>query len=142
MPCLASMMQRRGRERRHHHPSILYLRSSGVGCGHRHTAGPAYGIVPTGVLDHLLTWAHTVPVSGHPGIGRTIACLTEKYWWLLVYFSSCSICAQSKTPRHLPYGKLHNDPGQSGSGRFLMCYCQDRSGSGIAVVYWPYTTNP
>ena len=68
--------------------------------------------MPTGMRDHLISWTHTVPVSGHPGIGHTIACLTEKYWrptlardvW--VYVSSYSICAQSKTPRHLPYGKL------------------------------------
>ncbi|CAB1328303.1 unnamed protein product [Coregonus sp. 'balchen'] len=68
--------------------------------------------VPTGVPDRLLSWAHTAPVSGHPGIGHTITCLTEKYWWptlamdVRVYVSSCSICAQSKTPRHLPYGVL------------------------------------
>ena len=33
--------------------------------------------VPTVVQNCLLTWA---PVAGHPGISRTIACLTEKYF--------------------------------------------------------------
>lgn len=37
--------------------------------------------LPTGVRERLLTWAHTVPLSGHREIGCTIACLTEKYWW-------------------------------------------------------------
>ena len=65
--------------------------------------------MPTGVRDRLFTWAHMAPLSGHPGISRTIACKTEKYWWptlgrdARVYVSSCSICAQSKTPRHVSY---------------------------------------
>ena len=42
---------------------------------------PAQWPENTGVRDRLLTWVHIAPVSGHPGISRTIACLTEKYWW-------------------------------------------------------------
>ena len=68
------------------------------------------------VRDQLIYWAHTYPSSGHPGIGRTVHCLTGKYWWptlakdVRVYVSSCSVCAQCKAPSHLPRGKLHPLP--------------------------------
>ena len=72
--------------------------------------------VPSGIRDRLLAWAHTTPMSGHPGIAGTLPGLQPKYWWQTMaqdvrrYVSSCSICAQSKSPRHLPYGKLHPLP--------------------------------
>uniref|UniRef100_A0A4W5JZM3 Gypsy retrotransposon integrase-like protein 1 n=1 Tax=Hucho hucho TaxID=62062 RepID=A0A4W5JZM3_9TELE len=68
--------------------------------------------VPTVVRDQLISWVHTSPSSGHPGIGWTVRCLTGKYWWptlgrdVRFYVSSCQVCAQSKAPRHLPRGKL------------------------------------
>jgi hypothetical protein len=77
-------------------------------------AGRLY--VPSAVRDHLIYWAHTSPSSGHPGIGRTVRCLSGKYWWstlakdMRVYVSSCSVCAQCKAPRHLPRGKLQPLP--------------------------------
>ena len=69
--------------------------------------------VPFAVRDQLIYWAHKAPSSGHPGIGRTVRCLSGKYWWstlakgVRVYVSSCSVCTQCKAPRHLPRGKLH-----------------------------------
>uniref|UniRef100_A0AAY5L8U6 Gypsy retrotransposon integrase-like protein 1 n=1 Tax=Esox lucius TaxID=8010 RepID=A0AAY5L8U6_ESOLU len=72
--------------------------------------------VPASVRDHLIYLAHTSPSSGHPGIGPTVPALAGKYWWptlakdVRVYVSSCSVCAQSKAPRHLPVGKLHPLP--------------------------------
>ena len=72
--------------------------------------------VPSAVRDQLIYWAHTSPSSGHPRIGRTVRCLSGKYWWptlakdVRVYVSSCSVCAQCKVPRHLPRGKLHPLP--------------------------------
>ncbi|KAK6323383.1 hypothetical protein J4Q44_G00057220 [Coregonus suidteri] len=72
--------------------------------------------VPLEVRDHLICWAHTSPSSGHPGIGRTVHCLSTKYWWptlardVRIYVSSCSVCAQCKAPRHLPRGKLQPLP--------------------------------
>uniref|UniRef100_A0A6Q2YIJ1 Gypsy retrotransposon integrase-like protein 1 n=1 Tax=Esox lucius TaxID=8010 RepID=A0A6Q2YIJ1_ESOLU len=73
-------------------------------------AGHQY--VPLDVRDRLIYWAHTSPSTGHPGIDRTVRCLTDKYWWpglakdVRAYVSSCSVCAQCKAPRHLPAGKL------------------------------------
>uniref|UniRef100_A0A4W5Q2M8 Reverse transcriptase RNase H-like domain-containing protein n=1 Tax=Hucho hucho TaxID=62062 RepID=A0A4W5Q2M8_9TELE len=42
-------------------------------------AGRVY--VPFDVRDRLIVWAHTSLSSGHPGIGRTVRCLSERYWW-------------------------------------------------------------
>ena len=74
--------------------------------------------VPYAVCDQLIYWAHTSPSSGYPGIGRTVHCLTGKYWWptlakdMRVYVSSCSVCAQCKAPRHPRHllGKLQPLP--------------------------------
>jgi hypothetical protein len=72
--------------------------------------------VPLGVRDQLIRWAHTLPSSGHPGVERTVRGLRGKYWWPTVakdvrfYVSSCSVCGQSKAPRHLPRGKLQPLP--------------------------------
>jgi hypothetical protein len=78
------------------------------------SAGPKY--VSLGVRDQLIRWAHTLPSSGHPGVARTVGGLRVKYWWptfardVRFYVSSCSVCAQSKAPRHLPRGKLQPLP--------------------------------
>uniref|UniRef100_A0A673W8Q5 Gypsy retrotransposon integrase-like protein 1 n=1 Tax=Salmo trutta TaxID=8032 RepID=A0A673W8Q5_SALTR len=72
--------------------------------------------VPLGVRDRLIRWAHTLPTAGHPGVARTVRSLRGKYWWPTLakdvrsYVSSCSVCAQSKAPRHLPRGKLQPLP--------------------------------
>uniref|UniRef100_A0A8C7TQH1 Gypsy retrotransposon integrase-like protein 1 n=1 Tax=Oncorhynchus mykiss TaxID=8022 RepID=A0A8C7TQH1_ONCMY len=77
-------------------------------------AGRRY--VPLGVRDQLIRWAHVLPSSGHPGVRRTVGSLRGRYWWptlardVKVYVSSCSVCAQSKAPRHLPRGKLQPLP--------------------------------
>ncbi len=68
--------------------------------------------VPTSQRQSLLGSVHQVPGSGHPGSQRTLSLLQTRYWWpriscdVIRYIRSCSVCAQSKTPRHLPVGKL------------------------------------
>ena len=68
------------------------------------------------VRDRLIYWVHTPPSSGHPGIGRTVRCLDGRDWGptlakdVRIYVSSCSVCTQSKAPRHLPRGKLQPLP--------------------------------
>ena len=60
-------------------------------------AGRLY--VPSAVRNRLIYWAHMSLSSGHLGIGRTVHCLSGKYWWstlakdVRVYVSSCLVCA-------------------------------------------------
>ncbi len=68
-------------------------------CSHLTTA------VPSGISSPSTS-------SGHPGSQRTLSLLQPCYSWSSLsrdvtrYVWSCSVCAQSKTPRHLPVGKL------------------------------------
>ncbi len=68
--------------------------------------------VPTALRLSLLDSLHSFPGSGHPGSNRTLSLLQHRYWWpnmardVFQLVRSCSVCATSKTPRHLPHGKL------------------------------------
>ncbi len=68
--------------------------------------------IPSSQRLTLLGSVHKVPDSGHPGSQRTLSLLQARYWWpsmaegVIRYVRSCSVCAISKTPRHLPAGKL------------------------------------
>ncbi len=68
--------------------------------------------VPVSIRQSLLDSVHKVPGSGHPGSQRTLSLLQALYWWPIMsrdtirYVRSCSVCAMSSTPRHLPVGKL------------------------------------
>ncbi len=64
------------------------------------------------IRQSLLDSVHKVPGSGHPGSQWTLLLLQARYWWpsmsrdTIRYVRSCSVCAMSSTPRHLPVGKL------------------------------------
>ena len=64
----------------------------------------------------LLQEAHDSPISAHGGVFKTLKKLTTHYWWpkmrkeVKEYVESCPICQRIKSPRHLPYGKLHSLP--------------------------------
>uniref|UniRef100_A0A3B1KEA5 Gypsy retrotransposon integrase-like protein 1 n=1 Tax=Astyanax mexicanus TaxID=7994 RepID=A0A3B1KEA5_ASTMX len=68
--------------------------------------------VPLRFRDQLIMWAHSALSSGHPGETRTLQLLSARYWWesmradIHSVVSSCSVCAQCKTPKSLPAGKL------------------------------------
>ncbi len=68
--------------------------------------------VPTSLRSTLLASLHASPGSGHPGRQRTLSLLQARYWWpsmaqdVSQYVRGCSVCAISKTPHHLPAGKL------------------------------------
>ncbi|KAI2655557.1 Transposon Tf2-8 polyprotein [Labeo rohita] len=68
--------------------------------------------MPSSLRQHLLGTIHESPGSGHPGRRRTLSLLQARYWWPSMhhdvnrYVLSCSVCAMSNTPRHLPTGKL------------------------------------
>ncbi|KAI2667405.1 Transposon Tf2-8 polyprotein [Labeo rohita] len=68
--------------------------------------------VPRSQRLHLLGTVHESPGSGHPGSRWILSLLQARYWWPSMhhdvsrYVLSCSVCAMSNTPRHLPTGKL------------------------------------
>uniref|UniRef100_A0A3B1J2C0 Gypsy retrotransposon integrase-like protein 1 n=1 Tax=Astyanax mexicanus TaxID=7994 RepID=A0A3B1J2C0_ASTMX len=73
---------------------------------------PDKTFVPSKFRDRLITWAHSSLSSGHPGVTRTLQLISSRYWWdtmradVHAFVTSCSICAQCKTPKTLPAGKL------------------------------------
>lgn len=52
----------------------------------------------------LITWAYTLPATGHPGMHRTWELIKDEYRWpsmltdINKYVSSCTRCAQAKVP--------------------------------------------
>ena len=60
----------------------------------------------------ILKTHHDSPLAGHFGVAKTLELITRNYWWPKLrpfvqdYIKTCDMCAQVKTPRHLPYGKL------------------------------------
>ena len=72
--------------------------------------------VPGSLRQRIIQWVHTSLSSGHPGIQRTVEMVRNSFWWpnlfndVSLYVKSCSVCAQSKTPRELPAGLLEPLP--------------------------------
>ena len=72
--------------------------------------------VPLALHDRVIAEAHTSVSAGHPGARRTTHLIQQRYWWsglasdVEAVVRSCSLCATTKTPRHLPAGKLHPLP--------------------------------
>ncbi len=55
---------------------------------------------------------HTSLGTGHPGVNNTLSLLRDRFWWpnmardVRRFVQGCPDCAISKSPRHLPAGKL------------------------------------
>ena len=68
--------------------------------------------VPRSLRTQLLTAAHSSPGTGHPGTAATVSLLRGRYWWpglakdVQRFVAGCAECAMTKSPRHLPAGKL------------------------------------
>ncbi len=68
--------------------------------------------IPSTLRPTLLGLLHASPGSGHPGSQRSLLPLQARYWWpsmaweVSQFVRSCSVCAITKTPHHLPAGKL------------------------------------
>ncbi|KAK3520635.1 hypothetical protein QTP70_029419 [Hemibagrus guttatus] len=60
----------------------------------------------------LIHSTHTSLDTGHPGVNETLSLLKDHFWWpntasdVRRYVQGCRDCAMSKSPRHLPSGKL------------------------------------
>ncbi|XP_038133603.1 E3 SUMO-protein ligase ZBED1-like, partial [Cyprinodon tularosa] len=66
--------------------------------------------------SRLIQWMHTAKFSAHPGVSRTIALISRRFWWPTLhkdvkeYIWACSICARNKTSHQPPSGLLHPLP--------------------------------
>ncbi|KAL0186347.1 hypothetical protein M9458_018017, partial [Cirrhinus mrigala] len=74
---------------------------------------PGRQFVPRTQRIALIHSTHTSLGTGHPGANNTLTLLSERFWWPAMardvrqYVQGCKECAMSKSPRHLPAGKLH-----------------------------------
>ncbi|KAL0172165.1 hypothetical protein M9458_032476, partial [Cirrhinus mrigala] len=77
---------------------------------------PGRQFVPRTQRIALIHSTHTSLGTGHPGANNTLTLLSERFWWPAMardvrqYVQGCKECAMSKSPRHLPAGKLHPLP--------------------------------
>ncbi|KAL0177344.1 hypothetical protein M9458_026238, partial [Cirrhinus mrigala] len=77
---------------------------------------PGRQFVPRTQQIALIHSTHTSLGTGHPGANNTLTLLSERFWWPAMardvrqYVQGCKECAMSKSPRHLPAGKLHPLP--------------------------------
>jgi hypothetical protein len=75
-------------------------------------------VVPKDVnlLQQLLQEFHSSPIGGHSGLTRTLARVTQQFYWLDMkhdvqqYVQSCTICQQAKTLHTKPAGLLQPLP--------------------------------
>ncbi|KAL0161491.1 hypothetical protein M9458_045216, partial [Cirrhinus mrigala] len=76
---------------------------------------PDHQFVPRTQRIELIHSTHTSQGTGHPEANNTLMLLSERFWWPMArdvrrYVQGCQECAMSKSPRHLPAGKLHPLP--------------------------------
>ncbi|KAL0148188.1 hypothetical protein M9458_056509 [Cirrhinus mrigala] len=77
---------------------------------------PDRQFVPRTQRIALIHSTHTSLGTGHPGANNTLTLQSERFWWPAMardvrqYVQGCKECAMSKSPRHLPAGKLHPLP--------------------------------
>ena len=69
--------------------------------------------IPDGPLRlEILQSCHDSKLAGHYGRRKTTELATRKFYWpnmiqsIQDFCDSCETCSRSKTPRHLPFGKL------------------------------------
>ncbi|KAK3511092.1 hypothetical protein QTP70_030283 [Hemibagrus guttatus] len=73
---------------------------------------PGLQFVPRSHRTFLVHSTHVSLGTGHPGIQRTLSLLQQRFWWPRMaadvkrYVQGCRECAMSKSPCHLPAGKL------------------------------------
>uniref|UniRef100_A0AAY4A0C0 Gypsy retrotransposon integrase-like protein 1 n=1 Tax=Denticeps clupeoides TaxID=299321 RepID=A0AAY4A0C0_9TELE len=72
--------------------------------------------VPSCCRQEALLWAHSSPLSGHPGPARTLRLLQRALWWpsmrrdVREFTSACETCARSKSSPSPPVGDLRPLP--------------------------------
>ncbi len=68
--------------------------------------------VPEGLRSNVIQWGHCSNVACHPGIGRTMFLVKQRFWWRAMardireFVLACSVCARGKTSNRPPEGLL------------------------------------
>lgn len=69
--------------------------------------------VPTPLRQQVITIYHNEPIAGHLAIAKTIAQITEGYYWpgmfrdIVRHVRNCENCQSYKTTQQRSAGKLH-----------------------------------
>lgn len=77
---------------------------------------PGCQYVPRTQSTPLIQTTHTSLGTGHPGADAILSLLKDRFWWpnmagdVRRFVRGCTDCAISKSPRHLPVGKVHPLP--------------------------------
>ena len=72
--------------------------------------------VPVRVRSHVLQWAHSSKLAGHPGVQRTMEFLSRCFWWpglnrdVQKCVAACSVCSRNKNSHFPPSGLLRPLP--------------------------------
>ena len=72
--------------------------------------------VPQSARSQVLQWAHSTPLTCHPGIRCTLVFLRHQFWWETMdrdtreFVSACPVCARSKSSHQAPAGLLQPLP--------------------------------
>ena len=61
--------------------------------------------------QRVLKWAHSSSLACHPGVRRTLALLSRRFWWSSVrrdveFIAACPVCARAKGNSQCPQGLL------------------------------------
>ncbi len=73
---------------------------------------PCLQYIPKAQRTSLIQSVHASLGTGHPGANNTLSLLKDRFWWpnmardVRRFVQGCVECAMSKSPRHLPAGKL------------------------------------
>ncbi|XP_077359632.1 uncharacterized protein LOC144005381 [Festucalex cinctus] len=72
--------------------------------------------VPDPLRAEVLQWGHNSKVACHPGINRTLALISQRFWWpdmrkdITDYVKACTACACGKSSHQPPVGLLRPLP--------------------------------
>ncbi|XP_057714608.1 uncharacterized protein lrfn5a isoform X1 [Corythoichthys intestinalis] len=72
--------------------------------------------VPANLRPRVIQWAHSTPLSCHPGVRRTMHAISRRFWWpgmepeVREYVEACSVCARNKTSTRPRMGLLQPLP--------------------------------
>ena len=72
--------------------------------------------VPTPLRSDVLQWAHSSPLTCHPGIQRTKEVVQQRFWWVTLaedtreFVNACPVCNQHKPSHQAPAGFLQPLP--------------------------------